>query len=260
MKTVNSGRITKWIIGSAVFAALPLSAIASFYAEDSFLVGPGHYNGAIPLIGQSPRLPGFDGPWMGAVVGEAVVDPKGLTYPSLRSSGGALAFVSGNNRYGRLLTTPVTDRTQGVFYLSFLMEISVVDGNYQALELHDGGFDDKEDRNFRLGNGGGANGFRDDIFGFRVGNDANEDLGFADSAPNLFVVKFDLTDKPGGDVVTVFRNPTDFRDERRNREVVRLDGQDIRFDRISFAMFTDTPVKFDELRIGSSFQAVLPQR
>ena len=232
------------------------TAHAALLAEDQFLTGGSNYATSSNILGQGPATFGFTGNWLNFTGTAAPVD-TGLTYGGLVTDGGALALSGGNNRTGRLIDSPVTASTTGTVYLSFLMELSAVSNQYKALELHNGGFDDNTNRNFRLGNGGGANGFSNTDYGFRIAGGSNQLLGAGDTDTNLFVVRFDLSDAAASDSVTVYRNPTNLISEAANTGVT-LAGQDIAFDRISVAMFTGELVTFDEFRLGTTFNSVVP--
>ncbi|MGF1633287.1 MAG: hypothetical protein ACFCVE_05500 [Phycisphaerae bacterium] len=240
-----------------VCAALAATSHAVIIAEDSFLVGPGDYDTGSSLFGQGPAATGFTGDWISATGTGINPIATGLSYGDLVTSGGAIQTNAGNVRGGRLLSSPVTSATTGTLYLSFLMDLPSVDGQYKALELHSGGFNDGANRNFRLGNGGGSNGFSNDNFGARVAGGTLADLGAGDTATNLFVVRFDLSDQPASDTVTIYRNPTDLTAEPA-LATATLSGQDILFDRISVAMFTGVEVTYDEIRLGTTYNSVTP--
>ncbi len=249
----------KNLILAFAISLMPLaSSHAALLVHDPFLTGGSNYNTSASIVGQGPTATGFTGNWLAATTGTATPVSGGLSYTGVDSSGGALVLSGGNNRYGRLLTTPFTAATTGTFYLSFLMDLSSVDGQYKALELHSGGFADATDRNFRLGNGGGANGFNNDDFGFRIAGGPIQNLGAGNTATNFFIVRFDLSATAASDTVTVYRNPTDFAVESNNTGV-SLAEQDIVFDRISVAMFTDQVTTFDEFRISTTFAEAIPE-
>lgn len=251
-----------FILITALAVILLHRAQATVLVYEPFLTGTnasaGEYNTSSSLIGQGPTSFGFTGNWITGVSGSAAPVATGLTSPGVVSAGGA-ATIGGNNvRTGRLLNSPFTASTIGTFYLSFLMDLGGVDGQYKALELHSGGFADTTDRNFRLGNGGGSGGFGNSDFGFRIAGGPLQGLGTADTNTNFFVVRFDLSSTAASDTVTVYRNPTDLLVESNNTGV-SLSGQDILFDRITLAQFTTQTVTFDELRLTTTFASAIPE-
>ncbi|GAB4181647.1 MAG: hypothetical protein Fur0032_22780 [Terrimicrobiaceae bacterium] len=247
---------TSVILAALAVIALP-SAQATLLVYEPFLTGGSNYNTSISLIGQGPTSLGFTGNWITGTTGPADPVATGLTYTGVESAGGAATIGTSNVRTGRLLETPFTASTTGTYYLSFLMDLGGVDSQYKALEVHDGGFA-ASNRNFRLGNGGGAGGFSATNFGFRIADGASQDLGAADTNVNFFVVRFDLSSTAASDTVTVYRNPSDLSVETNNTGVT-LSGQDIHFDRITLAQFTSQQVTYDEIRIGTTFTSVIPE-
>ncbi len=233
------------------------SSHATLLVYEPFLTGGSNYDTSASLIGQGPTSLGFTGNWITGTTGPADPIATGLTYTGVDSAGGAASVGTNNVRTGRLLNTPFTATTTGTYYLSFLMDLGGVDNQYKALEFHNGGLADA-DRNFRLGNGGGAGGFGATNYGFRIAGGANQDLGVADTNTNFFIVRFDLSSTAASDTVTVYRNPTDLVIESNNTGVT-LTGQDIVFDRITLAQFTTQQVTFDEIRLSTSFATAIPE-
>lgn len=258
---------TKQLASSLALAGLALMAAganAALVVEDHFLTGAnaagGEYNVAV-LNGQGPTISGMTGNWLEGSNAEVVgtgLDYADATY--IAESGGAVQVpgTAGNGRQGRLLTSPITGASTGTVYLSFLMQTDTNDpGSYRAFELHDGGFSDGANRQFQLGfqNGdflsGGTN------YGFRISQtDVKNQLGVNDGAANLFVLKFDLSATGASDAVTVWHNPNLTTGDDPTGGVV-VSGQDISFDRITFAKFGDSNgAIWDELRVGDTFTDV----
>jgi len=245
---------------SALLGGMTCFSQAAVIAQDQFEVGGSDYFSGFQIQAQGPLITGFSAnPWLND--NNATVSATGLDYADaayLAESGGSVTVAAGqiNGRQGREFATTYDGSTDGVFYLSFLMQTGTDNElSYRAFELHNGGFNDGAHREFQLGfqNGdfmsGGTN------YGFRVNGTATA-LGANDGLVNLFVVKFDLSSTANSDSVTVWHNPN------LNTNVdptggTTVSGFDIEFDRATFAKYGDSGVvSWDELRLGDTFSDV----
>lgn len=248
---------------------------AALLAHEPFTIGgnaaAGEY-ATSTLIGQNPTTPGYSGAWdKPGFAANQGPQSNGLSYSNssgtLATSGGGV-YVSDNNiRLGRNLSAPVTASTNATIYLSFLMKMDSVAGVYRSIELHNGGFDDGPNRVLQVGHGSGGD-FIDgnSNYGLRLFNSSSfrVDLGAADAAVNLFVLRFDLSDQNNGDSLTIWRNPT--LGVEPGSSSGSLSGFNMEFDRTSFSRFGATAppegpytgYDVDEFRLGSTFASVTP--
>ena len=248
------------------FALTVIHVNPGIIAEDHFFTGgnpaAGEYNiGA--LTGQNPLLAGWNTAWTKAAYSGSDVqsNPIGLTYPGLETTGGR-SFTPDATRSGHILAAPFTNATTGTYYLSILLRLDSDDPTkYRTFELHYGGFDDNTHRTLQLGQYGGDLGT--DGYGLCVlnNNALCVDLGPADTAVNLFVLKFDFSATADADSVTVWRNPGNLGGAEPTGGS-NLSGFDMAFDRTSFAhwaSYAGAPgLNFDEIRIGTTWAAVTP--
>lgn len=162
-------------------------------------------------------------------------------------------------RFYRLLTEPVTSQSNSPVYISFLMQTGLDNAwGYRAFELHQGGIKNKPNRKFKLGFHNNDFKSEDKLWGCEVCNLADSPnkrfhVGMNSGKTTLFVVKFDLSQSPGKDQITVWTNPSlaDGNDPKGGQS---LAGINIVFDRISVAMLGSAKqASWDELRIGKSF-------
>ncbi|MGF1531552.1 MAG: hypothetical protein ACFCU4_09355 [Puniceicoccaceae bacterium] len=249
-------------LSSALLLAAAPFAKGVIIAEDSFLIGTDPSVGEYALgsvIGQNPNNLGFNGAWIGIAGTANTTQTTGLTFGDLATAGGSLTKPGGNSRAGRLLSDTYDANTSGIIYFSYLMQVdSANDGSYRAFETFDQSNADSA-RSIRIGVGGGANGFQSNTnLGLRIGDGPVTDLGAMTLSPTLIVGKIDFGSFPGSDIVTIYRDPTDLLVEANNTVTGEIVGTDVAFDRIAFALFTDSPVTFDELRIATTFSEVTP--
>ena len=249
-----------------------VNIVDELFAEDSFEIGSSNYLADTLLSGQNPVVLGFEGKWLTNVNNTTIsVFSDGLEYPNLKSSGGKIGLSNKEHqsRNGRRLVDSYTDLSKEVVYISFLFQIENIGeaSSYRAFELHDRsipnsakGFHDVLNRKFALGVH--ENDFGTMGFGFRVNNDlafSRELLGFRDTNVNLFVLKFELSDKRLSDSVTVWMNPP-IGMEGDPENGVSVSGFDISFDTVTLARFGGFETSLDELRIGNSYSAVTPTK
>jgi len=237
-------------------------------AEDSFDISDSDYLAKKALLGQKPITYGFQGEWIAHTPVNARVSPQGLEYLNLKCSGGKIGIPKNHNgSIGRRLNSSYTDTSTGIVYISFLLnikEIGTADA-YNAFELQDStlgniknGLNHDKSRQFALGT------CKDDFgtlgFGFRPSNDIAFSRELSDARNldvNLFVLKFNLSDKPHSDSVTVWMNPTL---GEAPDSGVSVSGFDISFDTIALTQFRSSIVNIDEIRIGKSFATVTPKQ
>jgi hypothetical protein len=265
-------QVEKCIVLVAAATALPGVSQADFV--DHFLIGSGQYTAGINnLYGQNPPVTGWTGAWADGFAGAESPDvvSSGLSYTNgsgtMSGAGGAVVFSapgSDAGRGGRNLSSAFTNSTNETVYFSFMMESNITGGDvsYSALELHSGGFDDGAHRKLQIGVGENVGSGQSNNYFVRLFN--NNDSGFAaDLGPNagdvnFFVAKVELSSVNDGDSLTLWRNPEDLTSEANSTIDFSKSGFNLEFDRTSLARFGTSggAVVFDELRFGSSFQAV----
>jgi hypothetical protein len=206
------------------------------------------------VIGQDPAVAGWTGAWLSGT-GEGTVLADSLAYPGIVSEGGALVTQS-NARFGRTLETAFDDSTEGVYYMSVLLQVENALDQYRSLELHQDGFSDNPNRKLQIavGEGGSTD------FTFRLLNDngLSASLGAGDNAVNLFVLRFDFSAEAGGDSVTVWRNPEDLLSESGSTADAEFTGFDLAFNITSLARFgSGGGIRMDELTVAESWEDVL---
>ncbi|GAA5483072.1 hypothetical protein [Haloferula sargassicola] len=258
---------------AAVLLALGLAtgSNASPVADDPFQTGgpPDYTAGIGNLVDQNPARPGFSGAWLAGYGGAQSpdVNATGLSYSdgthAMAVGGGSVSYAGGGNgRSGRLLATPYGDATEGTVYLAVLMQLdsTAASDNYRGFELHQGGFEDGENRQFQIVTGEPGAGASDANFVVRLFNNAAfmADLGAPDTDVNLFVVKIVFSATTDADQVMVWRNPSDISSESLSGTPdASFSGFDLKFDRTSFARFNAANgLTYDELRLGTTWSDV----
>jgi hypothetical protein len=251
---------------------LPLTALLAY---DGFNIGGpnGYTTGS--LLGQDPKTLGFTGPWSsfafgnnGAPEGTAVVESaSGLTYSGATSDNtGGVATSSGPHagvRTSRVLTKPFTAATAGTFYFSFRTQVANTNKKgYAGLEMHNGGTQDSE-RTLQAGYNQDVAPFTKNIntYGIRVNNDqiASSDVTPVVNKTALFVIKFTLSATDASDSVTLWVNPSNLSSEAASGAGTTISGVNFLADRVTFGNFDQGDGgagKFDELRMGTTFQDV----
>lgn len=247
-----------------IFAALGVAGTeAALIAGDSFLTGGSPNYNTGDLNTQNPTVTGFTGAWTGST--NIDVTATGLSYTGLDTSGGAV-FVTGsgggnNGRVSHVLSTSYTNSSTETVYISFLMQLgSATSNQFRAFELFNGDHTVAADANrtLELGSGGSASP-SSTTYGLRFKNDPDLadriNLGAADTAVNLFVLRFDLSATALSDTLTIYRNPTLGLEPMV--PTATLTGLDIQFDRVTLARFGDSgTTRWDEIRVGSDFASV----
>lgn len=235
------------------------------YNGDSFFLGPGAVRGEYRkegLVGQDRLVAGWQGPWRDGSGASALrVTDAGLKYPSMQVAGGAVEFgPSQSGRVGRDLTTPVDDATGETLYVSFLMQADGAAVDFGGLELFDEKSLEDAHRVLRVGvdgNNGGNYAVR--LFDADAQADAQAaDLGANNGGVNLIVLRFNLSATPGGDSLTVWRNPV-LRAEPTSGGFTATD-LDLSFTTTAFSRSGgDGVLRLDELRMGPTYASVISQ-
>lgn len=254
-------------------AALAPTAQAALFIQDQFLSGStptsGEYVANTGVTDTGPTggsIIGFTGNWLNGNTNGPRSLASGLTYSdgsnSLVTAGGSInAPGNTNTRGGRIVSSPITGTTTGTFYMSFLLQTNAASGgNYRALELHSGGFSDSTNRTLQLGMGGTGTDFTAGNYGLRInGNDSLKvNLGAGNTASNLFVLKFVLSDSNNSDTVTAYRNPT--LGTEPMTATGSTSGFNFAFDRVTMANFQtgSQSLAMDEFRFGDTYASVTP--
>ena len=264
----GSSRPLASLLAAACFATLALGAMegrAALLAYDGFRIATDGYTQG-NLGGQNPTTPGFTGAWDQPNIfgsGSAVVNSaSALTYPGATTDNtGGVATSSGANsgaRVSRLLASPFTATTSGTFYFSFLTQVPDTNKQgYVGLEMHNGGTDDSQ-RTFQAGFNGDVAPNNGTTYGIRVNNATTASSGVTPVANQtaLFVVKFTLSATDLSDSITVWVNPSDLSSEAGSGAGTTISGVNFTAERIGFGDFFSSGGKFDELRVGTTYQDV----
>jgi uncharacterized repeat protein (TIGR02543 family) len=252
--------LKKFILGCFV-VLLSLSAVlrGELLAYEGFAAAD--YT-AGQLLNQNPAIPGFDGAWTPGNNIHAGGAAQALTWEGLATddTGGAFSSATGNRAGRDLLPVMGGEET---YYLSVLMRNSAIDAavnNYRALELYSFG-----NRNLQVG----AN--RDiDGDGLRWGMRAIDNNTFRVTAADavagetvLAVLRITFSTENNGDSVRLWINPTDLRSEAASENFVELSGFNFTNKNINnfrlAAYSSSSTAQWDELRIGTTWEAVLPE-
>jgi ferric-dicitrate binding protein FerR (iron transport regulator) len=180
---------------------------------------------------------------------------KGLTYShqgkTLKSSGGCLETTGDGGTGAIIIPDPTELPKDGTIYISFLIQypVSHLRNPFAGLLLYDNAHREQ----FFCGKISSV-----DSYGSRYATSAIEDM-FAiptDDQPHLFVIRLDLTKR----LTDVFVDPnlslsdTDQQPKKRYQDVPAFDRIMLR----SGSFQVKLPVKFDEIRVGLTWDAVLP--
>ncbi len=245
-------------------------------SHDSFDPAAGYETGELPL--QDPPVDGYDGAWTDIDFGDA--EPEiiagSLTYPDplyLGSSGHhagkaadteSINATNSGRTYRKLAPRlVVADNTTGTRYLSWLYRNGNEDAVPQpyihsVLSLYQdtGGAAPSGDaarRTFQAGISEAD--FATTHFGFRYDDWQVGDLGVAvDANVHLFVVKFELSDEPGGDSITVWLDPPLGTGEPAGG--ITFTDLEVAFDSLALSDYASNSVAWDEIRWGSTFDSV----
>lgn len=253
------------LLSFSVLLFTPVTAsLAALTTYDPVSTGTGGYT-AGNLVSQNPTASGFNGAWGKAKSwspSDAIVDPVGLSYSNLQSSGGSFSVPNSGTRTARAFTTAVDSSSTGSIYVSFL--ISTGDGaggNYSALEFSNTSNSQLDDNQRFLQLGTSTGDFGTAGIGMRILNDPNKRLTFsttADSATHLVVLRFDLNATAASDSVTAWFDPTSLGGAEPMGAVGTITGFDTAFNYLALARFGNS-LKADEFRMGTTWADVTPQ-
>lgn len=251
---------------AALLACISANAQTSFESFSGYTVGT-----QLPANTPSPTVAGYTGDWTGVDFGTAraqtiagSLNYAGAGYAAGTSdhigvlnntSGGEIA--SGNSgRMYRLLdgSLAVDGSTTGTLYLSWLFQDGRETGatTYQMLDLYNGSTADAN-RTFTAGltmNGGNTG----NQYDFGV-DEAYTSTGIAaDTGVHLFVVKFDLSAANLSDSVTLWLDPTLGSGDPTGG--ITVSGKNLAWDRLAISDYDGNSANWDEIRWGTSFDAV----
>lgn len=266
-----------------LYGSLVPNASAELLYYDPFNVGPGQYSLG-PLAGQNPAIgpqPILSGPWQSTLGPDgAAVQATSLEFLRLPVSGGSVV-ANGSSRTWRNLINVWETSTVGTFYMSYLM-------NFGGVELAGQTRDDVGHRVLEMWSAAGPGG-SDGAMAMRIGYmsyNGNFNNLPPTSAPlkiglgigteqiiegsgsfledvgrtRLFVLKFTLSDQAASDKVQLYLDPmSDAEPIIPNAEFTSVD---FTLGSISAAVQfagSGTSTVFDELRIGTTFDDVVPQ-
>jgi len=273
----------KSIVSIGSLAAICLSAslntgYAALLSSDSFVIGPGQYSVG-NINGQNNSDPFYSGGWVTTADNNVNIVANGLSYGNLQTSGGAVATDS-TGRAGRYLATPWGNSTVGTFYVSFLASFGTTNGagfpgdavNHRVVEAWNGTIGNDGQRSLQLGyssfTGLGANlsvNVNNGAGGLETDLDPVTNIGTDNGASHLFVLRLDLSDVAGGDVLWVYQDPTDLSTEPGSPNGL-LSGFDFGLTAMGSVVefiFPGNPPGttgyFDEERFGTTYADVLPQ-
>jgi hypothetical protein len=261
---------------SATATVYTFPAWNGLQSYEPFDIAAGYSVGELPL--QSPTVSGYSGPWVDIDFGNAepalaagslvysdplYIGSSGDRIEKIADTGGVSAANSG--RAYRMLEPALitTPSTTGVRYLSWLYrngnENAAADAYVHstlALYHSTGGAAPSGDAALRVFEAGISNSdFGTTNFGFRYMTTGAGNLGIAaNSDVHLFVVKFDLTNVPGGDSMTVWLDPALGSGDPAGGTTTT--GLDLDFESIAFSDYASNSSAWDEVRWGSTFNSV----
>lgn len=266
----SSAKVAKLSWAALALLALP-AAHADLLSSEPFW----DYNtGALQNTRPSPIVSGYTGDWTAVDYGNAqpAITSGSLTYGDARyfeSTGDKVSVPHTNTRAEnnaensgrvyRLLdsTLAVTHSTTGTLYLSFLFQSGQQTGAtlYQTLALYNGPVLNGVDSNRAFDAGLTTNDGSGTRYTFGGGNAYTGTGVAADTAVHLFVVKFDLGNAPGQDSVTVWVDPPLDAGEPATGGTTVV-GKNLTFDRLVLSDYDANSAAWDEIRWGTSFDAV----
>jgi hypothetical protein len=266
------------------------AARADLLWYDGFEVGaePGQYTLGT-IAGQSGGAGTFfTGAWIqpGGDDTNVLADSLAVPMQMPPSTGGALgeadvAECCITGRVGRLFAEPWSGRNapEGTFYMGFLANFGASltggEAHHRVLEMWEGGFEDGPNRNLMLGYstfaGVGSDlalWVKDSTSATNVVKPLSENIAFAsDGRSHSFVMKFELSNTDGADMVSVFLDPENTTEPASpSVTIAGADfaggGLDLLLDRMGGIVqfsFTgaETGGKMDELRVGTTFADVV---
>ena len=277
--SANTGDYTVEITDDTEAGLNTLSTIATVkvFPEWSELVSHDSFDssasyGAGELTAQNPTINGYLGAWTGSNYGASrpAVSAGSLAYygnPSYLGStggkvmvqtdvnGGEITYANSGQVYRELNTQLVVDdSTTGVRYLSFLFKSGQETGatTYQTLALYNSNTDEAN-RNFDIGltfNGGQTG----SEYNFGVDGTYSSTGVTANSVVHLMVVKFNLSNTPFTDSVTVWVDPVLGSGDPAGGTTVA--SADLNWDRLVLSDYDGNSAAWDEIRWGSSFDSV----
>lgn len=245
---------------------------ASAHAQTSLEPFSGYTVGTqLPANTPSPTVAGYTGDWTGVDFGTA--RPQTIA-GSLNYLGAGYAAGSGdhigvlNNTTGGEITSgnsgrmyrlldsslAVNSSTVGTLYLSWLFQSGQETGatTYQMLDLYNGSTADAN-RTFTAGltmNGGNTG----NQYDFGV-TEAYTSTGIAaNTGVHLFVVKFDFSAANLSDSVTLWLDPTLGAGDPTGG--ITVSGKNLVWDRLAISDYDGNSANWDEIRWGTSFDAV----
>ena len=254
-----------------ILLCLAVYSRAEMLSSESF----SNYNTGEELgyLSANPAVIGYVGDWTDTTSGNAepVITSGDLAYTGAgygigggyhisKAADSSGVTSSNSGRVFRMLGSRLTvnSNTAEVLYLSWLFKSG--DENaadqpkyYQTLALSNGA--ELDGRVFDAGISTGN--FGVDTYAYRVQNDSNlvGDTGIAsDSKIHLFVVKFELSDVEGADLVTLWLDPVLNSGEPSGG--VTISGLDLEWDRLFITDFSSNSSAWDEIRWGTTFDDV----
>lgn len=252
-----------------LFGLLVGQAFATLIVYEGFAPTPGPYNTLGNIATQNPGNSATSFGWSGAWKGQTLitVQQDGLSYSGFASTEEGRLFVPRFDNNGRWvmrqLDTGYDNSATETLYLSFLAQDVTQGGTEWGLELNNAGAGDRvhnSTRTLMVGmTSSGQLGMR--TYGNGAGGTADAPLALGASTTNveLFVLKIELSATADSDTITIWRNPTDLTNEAANTAVGSLTGRNLVFDNIALNEFrNDDGVYFDEIRIGTTWDAVSP--
>lgn len=270
------------------FVGFTANAYGELLYYDPFLVGNNSAAGEYTLgqlLGQNPTIgpvlpPFLDGPWGTSSQPPSaghVVQAGPITGSFFPTAGGSVraSFDLDGARAGRLLDTSWNDSTTGTHFLSFLVNFGASEQasdemGFRALEFWNAGSTVGNDGEVALAMGYSQfnhfgvsqNDPETARIAVRIGNEVQvlEDVPASfneDGLAHLVVMKFELEDSPFSDDVSVFLNPVG------NSPTPSALFADIDFTLGAIGVpslygGTGRGTEFDEIRIGTEFEDVIP--
>lgn len=241
-------------------------AWSGLVSEEPFDTADGYTPGELP--GQNPAISGYTGPWADIDFGDAepavTTGSLSIANPFYLGSSGDRVTVANNTAGGEIngansgrvfrVLEPshrALFNTSGTRYMSFLFQSGQETGptTYQTLALYNGNTADGS-RAFDFGFIGNATQYNFGVFNAVSSTGVN-----ATTATRLVVLKFELSEFPSSDSVTVWVDPIIGNGEPVSGGTT-VSNVELLWDRIAFSDYDGNSAAWDEIRWGSTFNSV----
>lgn len=251
IKAIGRGAIGGVLcVYALVVSPCRLEAELTAYEDFNYTVGP--------LTGQAGGT-GFAGPWklVGAGAGLSAVESAGLDYPSLATAGGKVLLTPSQGPELCVYRKLSHVYNSGTVYVSFLANLQ--EGTrFFGLAL----VESNMNRPVVIGRNTGL--MQWTLSGSAIKNGVTGKSEITPKTTTLFVVRIDFDMSGDNERIRLYVNPT-LESEPEKSTIVLNTSSSLIFDGIMICAgyikddYTTAIVSFDEIRVGSSYEDVLPK-